>query len=150
MRVTKFRLALPAALSAASLFMSAGTAGAGTPSATVKPSRKLTNGQTVTVNFKGFNAKKDESIEVVQCNYKLGTAGFGACDLNDAQVVVPGTKSGTVQLTVHTGAIGTNGVTCGTTRSDAKNCLVEVAGIKGHFLVPGQAAGAPIAFKIGA
>jgi len=141
------RRALPAAVCAGVLALSAGTAGAAGPSVTAKPNKGLTNGESVTVTFKGFNARKDKYIAVVQCNNMVQTDQQAACDTADAQVVA-GAASGTVHLTVRTGAIGTDGQTCGTSKKDAKNCLVAVSGLtKKLAAVTGQNATVAIAFK---
>jgi hypothetical protein len=143
------RRALPAAICAGALFVSAGTAGAAAkPSATVKPVKGLTNGKVVTVTWSNFNATKDKVIAVVQCNSMVATDMEAACNTADVQLVSPGTASGHVKLTLRTGAIGTDGGTCGTSKADAKNCVVAVSGLnKKLAAVPNQNATVAIAFK---
>lgn len=149
MSVLKLRRALPSAICAGALFLSVGTAGAAGPKATVKPAKNLTNGKVVTVKFSGFNAKKDKIIAIVQCTTKVEKLGEAACDTADVQLVSPGTKSGTVQLTVRTGKIGTKGGKCGTTAANADKCLVAVTGLdKKLNPVPDQNATVPISFKV--
>jgi hypothetical protein len=142
------RRALPAAIFAGALVLSAVPAGAAVPSATVKPSTKLTNGKAVTVKWKGFNAKKDAAIAIVQCTKKVTTLGQDACDIGHA-VLVAGAKTGTAQYTVHTGKIGTKGGKCGTTAANANSCLIAITGLDGAVTpVDGQNATVPISFKV--
>jgi hypothetical protein len=143
------RRALPAAICAGALLLSMGPAGAVTaPSATVKPAKALTNGKVVTVTWSNFNATKDKTIAIVECNSKVATDMEAACDTADVQLVNPGTASGHVKLTLRTGAIGTDGGTCGTSKADAKNCVVAVSGLtKKLTAVPKQNATVAIAFK---
>jgi Neocarzinostatin family len=143
------RRALPAAFCAGALLLSAGTAGAATPAATAKPTKGLTNGKVVTVKWTGFNATKDKVIAIVQCNNKVTTDMEAACDTSNPVLISPGTASGTAKITVHTGAIGTDGGTCGTTKKDAKNCLIALSGLNAKLkAVPNQNATIPIVFKI--
>jgi hypothetical protein len=148
MRVN-LRRALPAAVFAGAMVLSAVPAGAATPSATGKPTTKLTNGKVVTVKWKGFNAKKDKVIAIVECTKKVTTLGQDACDVNNPVLVSPGTASGTKTITVHTGKIGTKGGKCGTTAKDAGNCLIALSGLDaGLMAVDGQNATIPITFKV--
>jgi neocarzinostatin family protein len=143
------RRALPAAVFAGALVLSAVPAGAAVPSATVKPSTKLTNGKVVTVKWTGFNARKDKIIAIVQCTKKVTTLGQDACDVNNPVLISPGTKAGTTTFTVHTGKIGTKGGTCGTTAANANKCLIAVTGLDAGLMpVTDQNATVPISFKV--
>ncbi len=99
---------------------------AGTPKLKVSPAGGLSNGTVVQVS--GSHFTPGDSIYVVQCiTADKSTTGSG-CDLhNIVGPETPGTKGswGPVSFTVHTGAIGTDGGTCGTTKADAKACDIS-------------------------
>jgi hypothetical protein len=148
MSVSKFRLSLSAAVCAGALLISTGAAGASGPSATAKPSTGLKNGRVVTVKWAGFGAAKSAFVAVVECNNNVATDGQAACDTADA-VIQPAAAKGSAKLTVKTGAIGTDGGTCGTSSDDASNCLIAVSGLNKKLgPVKNQNAVVPITFAV--
>ena len=84
--------------------------------ATVSPDVGLTNGQTVTVSWKGFTPGK--TINIVQCSNR--TAGdASACDLKHGKILQPDpTGTGSLPLEVVTGPVGTG--VCDSTSTDCQ------------------------------
>ena len=84
--------------------------------ATVSPDTDLTNGQTVTVSWKGFTPGK--TINIVQCSNR--TAGdASACDLKTGKILQPNpTGSGSLPLEIVTGPVGTG--VCDSTTTDCQ------------------------------
>jgi hypothetical protein len=147
MRISKIRLAVPAAACAVVLGLSGTSAGAFGPSARVRPARHLTTGQVVTVHWHGFDTAQDTSLLILQCTpaYRADQSQ-SHCDLTNPVNVTPATRGGTTQFTVHTGTVGDG--TCGTTADDTR-CLISVTGIgvgPPPGPVPGESATAPIGF----
>lgn len=148
MRVSKLRLAIPAAACAVGLAFGTGVAGAATPTVKVTPSKHLAGGQTVTVTWKGFKPKKrDAAFVLVECTKAVLDDGDSAhCDLDNVALLDPA-KSGTTPFTIAAGTIGDG--TCGTVKSDLKNCLLTAAIIDGtNTPEPGQDVTVPIAFTL--
>lgn len=116
----------------------------GSPKLTIKPSKNLTNGETVMVSGKGFTP--GDSVYVLEC--VLGETSTSGSGCNIGGLVGPETISSkgvlpTVSFTVETGAIGTQGGTCGTTSSNAKACDISAGNPSG-----GDSTETPIAFKV--
>ncbi len=84
--------------------------------ATVSPDTDLTDGQTVTVSWKGFTP--GSTINIVQCSNR--TAGdASACDLKTGKILQPNpTGSGSLPLEIVTGPVGTG--VCDATSSDCQ------------------------------
>lgn len=80
------------------------TAAQGTLSARVNPSTSLTDGEAVTVSWEGY--EPGVSVNVLECS-KTSPQGPNDCDLTGAELLQPDPLgSGSLTLTVHTGAIG--------------------------------------------
>jgi hypothetical protein len=78
----------------------------GVRSANATPTTGLTDGQLVTVSWKGFN--RNGTINVVQCSGDGKTGGAAACDLNDAYILRPDpTGEGSAQIDMVVGPVGT-------------------------------------------
>jgi dienelactone hydrolase len=91
----------------------------GKRSATATPTTGLTDGQLVTVSWKGFN--RNGTINIVQCSGDGKTGGTAACDLNDAYILRPDpTGEGTAQIDMVVGPVGTG--TCDATHP----CMIVV------------------------
>ena len=84
--------------------------------ATVSPDTNLTNGQTVTVSWKGFTPGK--TINIVQCSNR--TAGdASACDLKTGKILQPDPAgSGSLPMEIVTGPVGTG--VCDSTSTDCQ------------------------------
>jgi hypothetical protein len=145
MRISKIRLAVPAAACAVVLGLSGANAGAIGPTARVRPARHLTDGQVVTVHWHGFDTSTDTSILILECTHDFrADQSQSHCDVTNPVQVTPATKGGTAQFTVHTGTIGDG--TCGTTADDVR-CLISVIGLGvGPPPGPVESAWAPIGF----
>src|SRR5258708_22223980 len=77
MRVSRFRLAVPAAACAVVLGLSGGNAGALTASARVRPARALTNSQVVKVHWHAFDPTQDQGgLVILQCTSAFATDGM--------------------------------------------------------------------------
>ena len=119
-------LAVVGGLVGGGLLSAAPASAAGPPKLKVAPSGGLTNGTVVKVS--GTHFAPGDSVFVVQCiAADTSTTGSG-CDLTN--IVGPETPNakgawGPVSFTVHSGAIGTDGGTCGTTKADAKSCDIS-------------------------
>jgi len=101
------------------------------PKLTASPSKSLTNNASVSVSGTHFVA--GDQIYVLQCVIGDTSPTGGGCDLNHINgpyTVTPTGTIGPVSVTVHTGAIGTDGGTCGTTKKDFKKCDIS-AGTSG-------------------
>jgi neocarzinostatin family protein len=132
MRVTRVSIsAVAAALALVGGLVGAGVASAAHesprtgPTVVVTPSTGLTNGQVVMVSGSGFNP--GDSVFILQCQNP--PTGQSSCNVGG---VVPATIDGSGNLpstsfTVKTGVYGTT--TCGTSSSDASNCVIEVGNI---------------------
>lgn len=78
----------------------------GERSATATPTTGLTDGQLVTVTWKGFN--RNGTINIVQCSGDGKTGGTAVCDLNDAYILRPDpTGEGSAQIDMVVGPVGT-------------------------------------------
>jgi hypothetical protein len=113
------------------------TAGIATAKAT--PRLALVDGQTVRVNWTGFTGDRKKffpGVDAVECTRDLDVAALHRsvgenatlptyCDMS-TEVSAPNTNRGSVNFTVVTGAVGTRGETCGTSRADRNNCEVLV------------------------
>ena len=128
MRISRFRLAVPAAACAVVLGLSGGNAGALTASARVRPARNLTNGQVVKVHWHAFDPTQDQGgLVILQCTSAFATDGMQShCDLTNPVNVGTATARGSAPFTVHTGNIGDG--TCGTSATDLQ-CVIAVTGI---------------------
>jgi hypothetical protein len=156
MRVSKLRIALPAAAMAVGLAFG-GNAWGATPAITVKPNTKLTNGKVVTVKWSGFAkptaTKGNQYIAIVQCTKQVIVDGDSKhCDTSHPTIIGDGvTKApakGTATYAVATGTIGTAGEKCGTKAANKDDCIIGVSGLDATLApVPGQAASADILFK---
>ena len=121
---------------------SATAAPAPPPAITVKPAHKLVDGEKIVVSWTGVHWRQDDSIELVQCNNDGGGLDGGCAG---AVTVSPPTRHGSVEFTVHTGAIGRTGA-CGTSDRD-KRCTVDLVGFWHGGLIR-EDAGALIAFAV--
>ena len=103
------------------------------PKLKVTPKSKLTNGSAVQVSGTHFTA--GDQVFIVECVIgETSTTGSG-CDTNN--VVGPETVStkgtwGPATFHVVTGAVGTQGGTCGTTKANAKACAVSAGDAAGN------------------
>ncbi len=101
---------------------------ASTPTVVVTPSTGLTNGQAVSVSGSGF--APSTTMVITEC---LATATTSAgCDTSD---LAPATTDAsgnlpTTSFKVVAGTIGSGG-TCGTSASDASNCVIVVSTLQG-------------------
>jgi len=145
MHVSKIRFAVATAACAGMLMVNAaGAWAAGTPRASVKPTHKLADAQSVTVAWHAFSGK-DKFITITECNKAFLTGGsLTHCDVARATTVT-GAKAGSGSFTVHTGTIGDQ--TCGTSKTDKDNCVIAVTGADAsHVLIAGQSSTAAIGF----
>jgi hypothetical protein len=150
MRISKIRLALPAAACVVALGVHGVAAWGVTPSARVRPARNLADAQSVTVHWHGFDTTQVSQLLITECTSGYLTDGMQThCDLKPTDLVLvnPATAKGSSPFTVHTGNIGDG--TCGTSATDA-DCVIAVTGIGGAPPLPvaGQSATAPIAFAV--
>ena len=110
--------------------------------ATVSPATGLADGQTVTVSWEGF--APGVSVNVLQCAHNPPTAA-GDCDLKTGAILHPDpTGSGSLGLTVHTGAVGSGGGTCGASHA---GCVIAVN--QGGSLDPSSTVTVGISFATG-
>jgi Neocarzinostatin family len=150
MRVSKIRLALPAAAMAVGLAFGGGNAYALTPTVTVTPNTGLTNGQTVKVAWQYFSKTKNTFLAIVECNKLVLTdQNASHCDTGHAVIIGDGTtpapSKGHHSFKARTGKIGDK--PCGTTATNKGNCLIAVTGLDGSLNpVPGQAMAVKITF----
>ncbi len=80
----------------------------------VEPSTDLVDGQSVTVTWSGFLARRQH--QRVQCSDADEGAGF--CDLTNGQILVPNpTGAGMIDLEIVVGPVGEG--TCGPVRPSA-------------------------------
>jgi len=105
------------------------------PKIKVAPKSKLTNGESVAVSGKGFT--DGDQVYIVEC-FKGATSTTGSgCDV--AGAVGPETISSkgvlaSTPFKVVSGQVGTDaggGGICGTTKANAKDCLVSVGDAAG-------------------
>jgi predicted dienelactone hydrolase len=74
--------------------------------AQASPTTGLTNGQTVTVEWRGYTPGK--VVNVIQCVEESSNSGAAGCDLNHGKVLIPDpTGSGSTTLPVVAGTVGT-------------------------------------------
>jgi len=102
-----------------------------TPKLKVSPKSKLTNGATVAVSGKGFKA--EDSIFLVECVVgETSTTGSG-CNISSPVAVTVSSKGtwGPVNFKVASGAVGTQGWMCGTTKANEKDCAVSAGNAQG-------------------
>jgi hypothetical protein len=106
---------------------------ASTPKLKVSPKSNLTNGESVAVSGSHFTPG-DQSF-IIECVVgETSTTGSGcniAGDVGPESVSTKGTW-GPVQFKVATGAIGTLGGMCGTTKANAKACAVSAGDAQGN------------------
>jgi Neocarzinostatin family len=117
-------------------------ASAASPKLKVAPKSKLSNGSVVTVSGKGFTAG---GVYILECVVgETSTTGSG-CNINNLVQATISSKGvlPPTQFTVKTGAIGTQGGTCGTTKANEADCAVSVGNASG-----GNAAQLTIKFAI--
>ena len=146
MRQINHRLFMAAAGGAvllAGLVSTAVPASAAGPKLTVKPTKNLTGGQTVSVSGKGFT--KGDQVYVIEC--VIGETSTSGSGCNISGLVGPETISSKgvlskVSFTVQTGAIGSQGGTCGTSKANEKDCDISVGNPSG-----GDSATEDITFK---
>jgi len=113
------------------------------PKLKLSPSKNLNPaGQTIKVSGTGFTP--GDSVFVLECI--IGdTSGTGSgCNLGNLVPVTPSSK-GTFKttFTVSSGSIGTDGGTCGTSKTDAKACDISAGDAAGN-----DATSLGISFKI--
>lgn len=109
------------------------------PTAAVRPSTGLVNGQTVTVTGQGFSP--GEQLVVVQCLDRGTRTGSGDCNLSGLQSVqTDAAGKVTTRLTVSKGPFGTPPVLC----SSTQKCLVSVTQATP---TPTEEADVPISFR---
>jgi hypothetical protein len=121
------------------LSMAAAPAGA-SATVTVAPSTHLTNGEQVTVTWFGMHAgHRTVGISISECNTAFSADSWNACTFLAS--AAPST-AGNFQVNVVTGAVGTDGGTCGTSSAD-RRCLIVVYPVDkegspqlGHAVVP--------------
>ncbi len=105
--------------------------------ATATPHDGLVDGQSVTVTWSGYTPGK--TVNVVQCSERVGTDAT-ACDLKHGAILHPDpTGSGSVAITVVTGAVGTG--VCDAAHSQ---CVIVVN--DGGSLEPTASVRVPISF----
>jgi hypothetical protein len=96
----------------------------------VSPKSKLINDDEVTVT--GSHFTPGDTVYVIQCvTADMSTTGSG-CDIPHVVGPVTVNSDGTLPATlyvVHTGAIGSDGGTCGTSKADAKACDISVGNV---------------------
>jgi hypothetical protein len=139
-------IAIAAGMLVGGLMVSAMPANAKAPVLKLKvsPKSKLTNGSSVEVSGKGFTP--DDSIFIVECVVgETSTTGSGCNIAGDDGPISVSSKGvfGPTPFKVITGAVGTQGGTCGTTKANAKDCAVSVGTATG-----GDAAQVTIAFTV--
>jgi LPXTG-motif cell wall-anchored protein len=112
-----------------------------TPTATVAPAIGLHDGDVVTVTWSGFPA--GQPVAATQCTGTEDPTDAGQCDLeNFVQGMSDASGTGSVQVTVHTGAIAAGGGTC----DSDHQCVILVAdfgGVSRAVATLSFAAGAP-------
>ena len=146
MRSSKLRGTSTAAAFAVAVALSAGAAYGAAPSATVRPHKGLTNGQSVNVAWKNFDNPKDKYIAIAQCTKASSDGNAAHCDSSNT-VVVAAAAAGSTLFTVDSGVIGTLGETCGTSHADKDNCLIGVVALNKRLTpVTGQHTSVPIDF----
>lgn len=89
--------------------------------AAVTPAKKLTNGQTVTVTWKGYTPGK--AVSILQCHGgNRDLSNSSACDYANAKLLQPNpTGEGSVTMTVVTGVVGD-----GVCDADHPGCFIVV------------------------
>jgi hypothetical protein len=106
------------------------------PKMTVSVTKDLTSNQTVQVSTS--NMTPGDKIYVLECVIgETSTSGSG-CNLNNLvgpETVSSGGTVGPVNFTVKTGAIGTQGGTCGTGKKDFKKCDISAGDEAGNDAV---------------
>jgi hypothetical protein len=130
-------------------------AAAGSPSARISPHGHLTDGETVTVSWRGLRglSHRVAGLGIAQCTADLPTAPLTGsnintfCDVDTQWSTDDPTPKGSGPLTVVAGAIGTSGETCGTSSQDRKNCEVLVYEVGNGEVRATPYAVAPIAFQ---
>ncbi|HEX4490518.1 MAG TPA: hypothetical protein VH914_04845 [Acidimicrobiia bacterium] len=96
---------------------------ASSPSVRVGPHDNLTNGETVTVRWKGFHAHAERFITIYECRPDFDTVGWIACSQLYGDTTRGRREQRTIQ--VSTGVIGLDDGTCGTSATD-RDCLIMV------------------------
>jgi hypothetical protein len=103
------------------------------PKLKVSPKSNITNDQSVAVS--GSHFTPGDQVFLVECVIgETSTTGSGcniAGDVGPESVSSTGTW-GPVQFKLVTGAIGTQGGTCGTTKANAKACAVSAGDAQGN------------------
>jgi hypothetical protein len=108
------------------------------PHVTVKPSRHLHDGQTVSVSARGFGP--DQSLIIIECVDLGKRTGQSSCDIGSLTAIVIGPDgTGSGQFTVRKGPIGSERLSC----TDQHPCIVSVSQAT---LNPTQTASATIRF----
>jgi hypothetical protein len=102
------------------------------PKLKVSPKSKLTNGSSVTVS--GTHFAPDDAVFIVECVVgETSTTGSGCNIAGDDGPISVSSKGtfGPTPFKVITGAVGTLGGICGTTKANAKDCAVSVGDAEG-------------------
>jgi hypothetical protein len=120
--------------------------------ASVTPAKHRVDAQVVTIAWHGFKTNVyKETLIVIQCLPSYTTIGLGAaCDRVFThtwyQVTNP-TKSGSVTMPVHSGALNRNG-SCAIS-PDTNNCVIVVAALDRHDqVIEGNLVALPISFNL--
>ncbi|MDE3007430.1 MAG: hypothetical protein KGJ10_01825 [Acidobacteriota bacterium] len=97
------------------------------PKVVVSPSSSLKNGQYVKVGGHGF--KPGDSVFIIEClTTSKNSSGCDVATATPAKVTAKGLIPPT-KFKVVTGVVGTG--TCGTKKTDLKNCALDVGNIAG-------------------
>jgi predicted dienelactone hydrolase len=108
--------------------------------ATAAPSTGLTNGEAVTVTWKGYTP--NQSVNILECSKSVPTQATD-CDLHTADVLHPDpTGTGSLMFTVTTGTVGS-----GVCDAHHPGCVVVIN--QGGSLDPAASAIVPISFSAG-
>jgi hypothetical protein len=110
----------------------------------VSPSKNLTAGKTVKVSGTGFTP--GDGVYILQCIIGDNSDTGSGCNLNNLKGPITISSKGvlaTTEYTVSSGAIGTDGGTCGTTKANASACDISVGNPSG-----GDTGTLKITFKI--
>jgi hypothetical protein len=106
------------------------------PKMTVSVTKNLTNDQVVSVSTSNMTPK--DQIYILECVIgETSTTGSG-CNLNNLvgpETVSASGTTGPTNFTVKTGAIGTQGATCGTSKKDFKKCDISAGDEAGNDAV---------------
>lgn len=112
--------------------------------ATVTPDTGLTNGQRVKVKWVAMHLRHaTDGVWIAECNASFPTDSWSACTLLGEGARA---EHGRVKVRVRTGAIGTDGGTCGTSANDQQCVIVVYGGDATGTALTGSDAVVPITF----